>query len=315
MLLMKLNDLENGVVISRPSKNIKTPYVADVKLLAEDGDGSSCGGSCGGNDSGNSSECILAHSPSLGCCGLADSGAHVLIGRKNDSKNKSKCSHTIYLSIYKENNKNNNKNNNNDSESYNEIVIGIHPKLAEELVEAAIKSNVLSILQNVRSYKREVVVSVDGCEGSRFDFNGIDKDGNEFVLEVKNVSLADYEDVCAKDRKKMDFSNREYNTKVAYFPDGKRKISSVPVSERALKHINDMVILKSSDVKKRRCIMCYVIQRNDVNRFQPSIVDQCYRNALYDALKKGVEIITLVVKWDKDGSAYFVSDNSLLVMK
>jgi DNA-binding sugar fermentation-stimulating protein len=295
---MKLNDLETGVVISRPSKNIKTPYVADVKLI---GEGVECGDGC------NSSEFILAHSPSLGCCGLADSGAHVLIGRKSDSKNKSKCSHTIYLSVYKENNKNNG--------SCNEIVIGINPKLAEELVEAAIKANVLSILQNVRSYKREVVVSVDGCEGSRFDFNGIDKDGNEFVLEVKNVSLADYEDVCAKDRKKMDFSNREYNAKVAYFPDGKRKISSVPVSERALKHINDMVILKSSDVKKRRCIMCYVIQRNDVNRFQPSIVDQCYRNALYDALEKGVEIITMVVKWDKEGAAYFVSDNSLLVMK
>ena len=55
--------------------------------------------------------------------------------------------------------------------------------------------------------------------------------------------------------------------------------------------------------------MCYVIQRTDVNRFQPSIIDPEYRNAFETATKKGVEIITLVVSWNREGEAYFVRDD------
>ena len=55
--------------------------------------------------------------------------------------------------------------------------------------------------------------------------------------------------------------------------------------------------------------MCYVIQRTDVNRFQPSILDPLYRETFIKAVKIGVEIITLVVKWTKTGKAYFIKDN------
>ena len=59
-------------------------------------------------------------------------------------------------------------------------------------------------------------------------------------MEVKNVPLADYEDVTAKDRKKMCFDDRSINSKVAYFPDGYRKKQTDTVSPRALKHINEL---------------------------------------------------------------------------
>jgi DNA-binding sugar fermentation-stimulating protein len=126
-------------------------------------------------------------------------------------------------------------------------------------------------------------------------------------MEVKNVPLADYEDVTAKDRKKMGFDDRCVNSKVAYFPDGYRKKSSDPVSPRALKHINELALIKRRT--KIRCIMCYVIQRTDVDRFQPSIIDPEYREAFKDAVKSGVEIITMVVQWTREGEAYFIKDD------
>jgi DNA-binding sugar fermentation-stimulating protein len=54
--------------------------------------------------------------------------------------------------------------------------------------------------------------------------------------------------------------------------------------------------------------MCYVIQRTDINSFQPSIIDPQYREAVKLAVEAGVEIITLVVQWTKEGEAYFVKD-------
>jgi len=55
--------------------------------------------------------------------------------------------------------------------------------------------------------------------------------------------------------------------------------------------------------------MCYVIQRTDVNRFQPSIIDPIYRDAFIQAVNAGVEIITMVVSWNVDGEAYFIRDD------
>ena len=55
--------------------------------------------------------------------------------------------------------------------------------------------------------------------------------------------------------------------------------------------------------------MCYVIQRTDVDCFQPSIIDPEYRAAVKEAVEAGVEIITMVVQWTKDGEAHFVRDD------
>ena len=264
--------------MKRPSAKCKTPYVADIL-----------------DESGNS---IMGHTASLGCCGLADTGATILMNQNpiEPKKKQSVCSHKVQLSIFKEHG--------------SEIIIGINPKLAEELVESCIKNNVFYILQNVKSWKRETAIYVEGKVDSRFDFTGIDSNGLPFIMEVKNVPLADYEDISAKDRKKLPaniYEEREFDSKVAYFPDGYRKKSNDPVSPRALKHIKELTLIKK--VSKTRCIMCYVIQRTDVDRFQPSIIDPEYREAVKDAIVVGVEIITLVVKWTREGVAYFVRDD------
>lgn len=279
-LMLEINDLIEGTVYKRPSAYIKTPYVADIVPFGEE-------------------ETILGHTASLGCCGLADVGATILMApvpeknRKNDDK--LHCEYRVYLSVIKERG--------------HETIVGIHPKLAEELVESALNKNLLSSLQNVLTYKRETAIYVAGKVDSRFDFTGIDCNDVPFILEVKNVPLADYEDITAKDRKKRValYDAKEFNSKVAYFPDGYRKKTDDTVSPRALKHIKELTLIKRAS--KTRCIMCYVIQRTDVESFQPSIIDPEYRTAFYNAMEAGVEIITLVVNWTREGKAYFVKDN------
>ena len=59
--------------------------------------------------------------------------------------------------------------------------------------------------------------------------------------------------------------------------------------------------------------MCYVIQRSDVKCFQPSIIDPEYREAFKNAVESGVEMITMVVQWTRDGEAYFVTDQLPIV--
>jgi DNA-binding sugar fermentation-stimulating protein len=277
-LLLQLDNLIDGCVVKRPSFQIKTPYVTDVKIP--------------------NSECstVLAHTASLGCCGLVDVNANILmssISSKKTKENKKTCDYRIYLSVIREKN--------------HEIIIGVHPKLAEDLTESALKKNYLSILQNIKSYKRETTIYVKNKVDSRFDFTGIDKNGIPFIMEVKNVPLADYEDITATERKKKCYDHHEINTKVAYFPDGYRKKITDTVSPRALKHINELALIKKES--KTRCIMCYVIQRTDVNRFQVSVIDQIYRKAVKDAIDAGVEIITIVVEWTRDGKAYFIRDD------
>ena len=279
--MLQIDNLIEGQVIKRPSKYIKTPYVADIIPY-------------------NDEKSILGHTASLGCCGLADVGATILMSpvpkTKKPNDDKLHCEYRVYLSVIKERNE--------------EIIIGIHPKLAEELAESALKNNLLNILQDVKRYSRETVIRVKGKVDSRFDFSGIDCNGVPFIMEVKNVPLADYEDITAKDRKGKCYDDRCADSKVAYFPDGYRKKVTDTVSPRALKHIKELTLIKRES--KLRCIMCYVIQRTDVSSFQPSVIDPQYRTAFYEAMEAGVEIITMVVQWTREGSAYFIKDNLLI---
>ena len=287
MMIMKIENLVPGTVVKRPSKIIKSPYVADVNI--------------------NNTE-FLTHTAALVCCGLCDTGSSILLAPLNNNSKKTKksknnelepikCVYSAQLSVI--------------IEKGNEIIIGIHPKLAEQLVESCLIKNYLSILKDCKKYRRETVIFVENKVDSRFDFTGMDKNNIPFIMEVKNVPLADYEDICAKDRKKMSYDERPYDSKIAYFPDGYRKKSTDPVSPRALKHIRELTLIKKESIT--RCIMCYVIQRTDVDRFQPSIIDPEYRQAVKEAVEAGVEIITLVVKWTRDGEAYFVKDDLLIV--
>ena len=272
MSAFQLPNLVRGNILKRPSATCKTPYVADVFI--EDTD-----------------ETVLAHTPALGCCGLSDTCSTVYLSPVIAKKNV--CCYRVDLSIRFE------------PKLQNNIIVGINPKIAETLVEHALKNNLLGFLKGTTVFIREV--SIEGTH-SRFDFVGVDASGKPFVMEVKNVPLADYVDCSAKERKKMDmtvFDDVPWNKKIAYFPDGYRKNAKDPVSPRALKHLYDLV----SITKSYRTIMCYVIQREDVGSFQPSVVDQTYRNAFYECREKGVEMHAIQFRWDKNGCCELMCDD------
>ena len=281
MQLLKLNDLIKVKIISRPSKICKTPYVADIEL--------------------NDGSIVQAHCASLGCCGLCEKDCYVYASPilSNCPQSKSKvCSYKVYLAqIYEEKLI-------KEEKYINNQIIGVDPKLAETLVEKALTNNCFPTLQNIKKHRREAALGK-----SRFDFIGIDDAGKYFILEVKNVPLSDFADVNHVEKKKLvkadAFKNMKFNEKISYFPDGYRKTKGAVVSERALKHINELAEVTISKIV--RPIICFVIQRTDSGSFQASNIDPTYKAAFNDAFKKGVEVIILMVSWNALGEANFVS--------
>lgn len=273
-LLFQINDICQGVISKRPSVHCKTPYVADITL--------------------ENSSSILGHSPSLGCCGLAEKDSTVVLSQLPSKKNQT-CSHRVELAILQE----------QDFKIY----IGINPKLAESIVEECLKKHFISNLQ-ANKFQREVKFL-----NSRFDFAGTNKDGKPFVLEVKNVPLADYVDVPKKEKKKYTdlIQSKKWNEKIAYFPDGYRKNSTAVVSPRALKHIQELEEIAKSG--KVRAILCFVVQRTDVSHFQTSNIDLTYKEAVYKAWQNGVEITTIQVSWRENGECYFERNNLPISLK
>jgi len=253
-ILYTIPNLVQGTVQARPSKTIKSPYVADIML---DGETTTC----------------LGHTASLGCGGLAHTSAKVLMIPTHGNK----CDYRIVLSRVLSNNS-----------TIAPTYVGIYPKLAEELVENALHSNCIPMLQNTSCVRRETSIHIEGEVHSRFDFSGLDNTGREFVLEVKNVPLA-HEAV-------ENINNTVSKTTRAYFPDGYRKNKNDTVSERALKHVRELQ--KLIELQRKRTILCFVVQRDDVEAFETAQTDPQYRNAVREANEHGVEIIVLHVKWN-----------------
>lgn len=230
---------------------------------------------------------VLAHSAALGCCGYCDKDATVLMIKVDNTKNV--CSHKIIVA--------------EDYEREQYQLIGVDPKLAEKIVFSCLDNNSFSWLNHLNLLQKEKKFL-----NSRFDFTGLDENNKQFILEVKNVPLADYVDMLAKDRKKIDTSSYDYNDKIAYFPDGYRKNIKDTVSPRALKHIEELTTIKKEN-PEIRTILCFVIQRKDVSSFQPSIIDEKYRNAVLTAHENNVEIRAIQTWWNYDGSVSLINDS------
>lgn len=267
---------------ARPSKVCKSPYVADGIVSTQEEDDARA----------------LIHTPSLGCCGLVEKGSRVVVSpirvtrKKSDDTDKPKCTFRADLAIV--------------TEQDVSFVVGVNPKLAETIVERALVAGLVRnmVLQNPTSYGREKTFL-----HSRFDFAGTDASGREFILEVKNVPLADYVDAPKKERKKAvaALSVKHPMRKIAYFPDGYRKSGQQIVSPRALKHIQELEEIATTT--RKRAILCFVIQRPDANRFQPSLIDPIYRQAMQKAWCNGVEINTLQVSWNTKGVCTYLRND------
>lgn len=275
LVLYQIPEPVQGIIIKRPSQHCKTPYMADAVIRSS---------------SGQTAKEVLVHTPSLGCCGLAEKDSEVILSKIESTTAKS--SHRVELSIHREGD--------------HQEIVGINPRLSEIIAERCLQENCISGLFNIRSYKREVTYL-----NSRFDFAGIDDQGREFIMEIKSVPLADYVDAPKKEKKKLlkdlPEEQKQFNNKIAYFPDGYRKNNTDLVSPRALKHIQELQeIAETTDI---RCILCFMIQRADATSFQPSNIDPLYKLAIKTAWKNGVEIKTVQVKWDETGKCIFIRND------
>lgn len=260
--LYSIQPIVKGKIIKRPSASCRSPYVANV--LLED------------------NTIVIAHAPSLGCCGYADTDQYVYLTK---NKNPKLCTHVIHLAYIKEKNIT--------------YLVGMHPKSAEKIVKNCLNRGLINSLENITNIQSEKCFL-----NSRFDFIGKDKNGKQVIIEVKNVPCADYEDMDKKKFKKQNFDHRDVNSKVAYFPDGYRKVKTDTVSPRALKHIQELEKLKI-DNPEYRCILIFVVQRPDAAYFQASVVDPIYRNALHKAFHNGVEVIPIQIYWNELGECRY----------
>lgn len=261
-----------GKVIKRPSKYCKTPYVADVEIV-------------------ETHEMVIVHTPCLGCCGYVEPGEYIYIVPHPNPKT---CTHVAYLAKRFEIKK---------IQSYN---IGIHPKSAEEIVYNCLNNNYIPLLKNNIEIHREQVYL-----NSRFDFSGIDENNRPFILEVKSVPCGDYEDIDKTTKNKLQKKNKDlyidwaYDSKISYFPDGYRKKKEDTISPRALKHIQELEQMKTKN-KNMRCILVFVVQREDCYCFQASNIDPIYKSALKKAYHSGVEVYPIQVKWHSNGNCEFM---------
>jgi len=146
---------------------------------------------------------------------------------------------------------------------------------------------------------------------SRFDFSGIDENNIPFILEVKNVPLADDINSFTYLQNTENIENTQKG-KTAYFPDGYRKNKNETISPRALKHIQELTLIKKKS--NIRCILCFVIQRNDVNSMTISDKDPIYKNAIIEAINSNVEIICISVEWKPNGCCYLYDNNVKLIL-
>jgi len=194
-----------ALVINRPSKINKSPYVADVKIID-------------GPDEYEQDE-VIVHSPSLGCHGLIARGKHVIMSRIDNPKGVCKYSILCHL----------------DERG---TIIGTHPLYGNRLWRKTLDMKIVREFADLTNIRNEI--SVEGYH-SRFDFGGTRGD-KDVIMEVKSAPLASrdlfkttkYNCVVSKDRDE---------SLISFFPDGYRKKKGDVVSPRALKQLKELINL------------------------------------------------------------------------
>lgn len=261
--------LRLAVVVARPSKIVKTPYVADI-MFADD------------------PVVYQAHAPSLGCSGLVDVDSNVYVSGKPAVKSDAKTTHTIYGTTV-----------------YGGWRVGVNPMIANKIVRRLIEDGHTAVADfgTAKTVEQEVTVG-----DSRIDMKVTHADGSVSWVEVKNVPLAHYRNAVegCKDYRAgavppapvqaLGLGQAQAPNKIALFPDGYRKNKTDAISPRATKHLeNLMERVQAGD--NAYCV--YLCQRADAVRFEPAALDTIYSETFQRAVAAGVRMRCYVVEWDK----------------
>ena len=218
---MKLINFDNAVecvCVKRPSKVIKSPYVADVKYDDKE---------------------LLAHCPSLGLGNIIKPFSTMLATKSND---KSKTDFVIQA-VLEDN-----------------VWVGNVPLHANRIVKKLLESSD-ELLQDIKSIQPEYKHG-----NSRLDFFITLNNDKQIYCEVKSVHI------------------KQNDT--AIFPVGYIKPKQNTVSERANKHLSELITLVNEN---KSSLLVFVVQRGDCDKFAPNIQkDPIFSNLLTSALQSGV---------------------------
>lgn len=223
----------------------------------------------------------LLHAPSLSCGGLVDKDAKVVCSRKQ--KQSGKCKHLVQLGYDK----------------LSDTHISTNPLLANKIANSLLLNKLIKM---PFQYNREHVNSEYTIGNSRFDFV-IKNNDKTYIVEVKAVPIAIYENLPVKEYKKKDYSNCDPNKKIGVFPIGYRKSKNQPISERAIKHLDELGDNLENGTAEYSCCL-FVIGREDVVSFQPAKEDQFYVAAVKKAIARGVKIRAVKMIWKNNCSYY-----------
>jgi sugar fermentation stimulation protein A len=139
---------------------------------------------------------------------------------------------------------------------------GINTARTNELVEAALRAQVISELCGYQTVRREVTY---GSEKSRIDFllnDGLLPDARPCYLEVKNVTLMEADGE-------------------GFFPDA--------VSERGSKHLRELMAMVEQG---HRAVLLFCVQHTGIQSVRAAAhIDSVYAATLQSAHAAGVEVI------------------------
>jgi DNA-binding sugar fermentation-stimulating protein len=212
-------------------------------------------------------------------------------------------------------------------------LVGIHSRLANDMVDAALKQSLVAELQGYTELNREVTSAPSAKNkkdgNSRTDFELVwrvkdDEATNPFAdfayggeggeeggggmakkkgtkKEPRNASdkgvtcrmLVEVKSVTLS----LDSDEAEYGKRNAQFPDC--------VSTRASKHLRSLMDhlhaapgAGSDPSRKDRAMVFFLIQRDDVDSFSPCHLDKAYTAQLELAIEAGVEVLCYTTKLD-----------------
>ena len=150
--------------------------------------------------------------------------------------------------------------------------IGVNAGKANQLVQSAIRDDLVEPLAGYETIRREVKY---GDENSRIDLLLQDSKRQDCYVEVKSVTLL--EDPPARG--------------IGYFPDA--------VSERGAKHLRELIKMSLSGT---RSVLFFCVQHTGIQEVRPADhIDSEYGKLLREALDSGVEVLAYKVRKSNKG--------------
>lgn len=360
-VLLDLGVLHRCQVVSRPSKFIRSPYVADTMplsaglrtLLRSDGP----------NDT------VLTHAPSLDCGGMVLPSSTVFCSHKESATGKTKLSIQLCEELRYED---------SSRSTVVPVTVGYHPQLAETLAQQLLTSHHLPDIYPAPSPDLQTSLrSQETIGDSRVDFvvtrtqtapialdiapetskkrkrgsaatmpttsTEIGSQQHRTAVEVKNVVCAEYkreatsagvvDDVPpGRDRKSglyfslpaetdFDVVSKHDNVvaladkghwrpqRCAIFPHGSKKPGLKVVSERAIKHLYNLVSLQKQ--VGWQAVVLFLVNRSDCDAFRPCHeADLLFAQSLRHAVDCGVDVVAQEVVWQREPTSEHADSHS-----